>query len=70
MALRPIHGRAVWARSPVAASSRDAHGALAAGLDRAAGRLAEQGDVADQQVGPLGEQAAQAVVLGRDLLAA
>ena len=67
MALRPIHGRAVWARRP-ASVDREAHRALAAGLDHAVGRLAEQGDVARQQVGPLGEQAAEAVVLGVDLL--
>ena len=45
MALRPIHGRAVWARAPREAHAQP-HRALAAGLDHAVGRLAEQGDVA------------------------
>jgi hypothetical protein len=47
----------------------EAHGALAAGLDGAAGGLAEDGGVAGQQVGPLGEERAQPVVDGRHLLA-
>ena len=39
--------------------------ALAAGLDLAAGGLAEDGDVAGQQVGPVADEVAEAVVLGR-----
>ena len=45
-----------------------AHGALAAGLDDAVGGLAEQGDVALQQVGPFLEEPLQAVEPGVDLL--
>ena len=59
MALRPIHGRAVWARSPRSTIAHP-HRALAAGLDPAVGRLAEDGDVAGQQVGTLGEEPARA----------
>ena len=67
MALRPIHGRAVWDRAPRSVTC-DAHGALAAGLDDRVGGLAEQGDVGLEQVGPVAEQVAEAVVDGGHLL--
>ena len=67
-ALRPIHGRAVWARAPCIVHL-EAHRALASGLERGAGRLAEQRRVAGHEVGPLGEQVPEPVVLGRHLLA-
>ncbi len=46
----------------------ESHGALAAGLEDRAGRFAEDGDVAGQQIRALVEQLAEAVVLRRDLL--
>ena len=66
-ALRPIHGRAVWARAP-GEDDLDAHRPLAAGLDGAVGRFAEQGDVALEQVGPLAEEPPEPVVDRVDLL--
>ena len=47
----------------------ETHRSLASGLDGAGGRLAEDGDVAGQQLRCLGEQLAQAVVGNGHLLA-
>ena len=69
MALRPIQGRAVWARSP-ASVDRDPHGALAAGLDdrrrsaRPAGRRRRPAGRGGRSM-----QLEQAAAVGRDLLA-
>ena len=68
MALRPVWGRAVWARRP-AQGDPQPQGALAAGLHHATGRLAQDGGVGGQQVGPPCPQVEQAVVLPGHLLA-
>ncbi len=68
-----VHGVAAhpWARRvgplPVA-GHRDAHGSLAPGLDGTGRRLTEERGVGHHQVGPFGEQSAQAVVLRTHLL--
>ena len=51
MALRPVNGRAVWARTPRSVMT-DAHRPLTARLDERAGRLAQHGGVPVEQVGP------------------
>ncbi len=50
MALRPIHGRAVWARAPASVDPKP-HRALAARLDDATGRFTEQRQIGLAQVG-------------------
>ena len=59
IAFRPIQARAMWARASVDGHPRPDR-SLASRLDRTVGRLAEQGQVADEQVGSEIEQLGRA----------
>ena len=68
IALTPIHGRALWARAPC---ERRAHmnRPLATRLHPPTRRFEQDREVAREQIGVVGEQVTQAVVLVGDLFA-
>ena len=68
MALRPIHGRAVWARSPVSVTSMRIVPWQPASMPASVGSPSSATS-AGEQLGPVAEEVPQAVVDGRHLLA-